>query len=502
MKVLKSACINSLEAISIDVEASFTKGLPSFSIVGLVSSSIQESRDRVKSALLSNDYKFPPKKITINLSPSDVNKSGTHFDLGIALLIALYDKKVSFEDFYVFAELGLDGKLKDTKTMFAIILSLAQDKLIKNVLVPFSSYEKISKIPNINIYCVKSLSQACDFFTFNNKEQNKVKNIDFKYEKLIISKKEYFYDKKFLLDFCDVKGQVLAKQAALISVCGNHNILFTGSPGCGKSMISKRMQYIMPPLCIEDILQKAKLDSLELKEPDFSPKVVFRNPHHTSTKASIFGGGSTNAKIGEVALANNGILFFDELPHFPKMILEALREPLEDYNILISRVNSKINYPTKFLFIAAQNPCPCGNLLSFLKNCNCSDLELKKYKSKLSEPFLDRIDLFVTMNDVDYEQKADLSSSCMYEKVINSFKMQKNRGQSELNGKLNDEEIRKFCILDESSNKVLNQAIVNFQLSFRAINKVLKISRTIADLDNMKEIKKEHLLQALSYRKR
>ncbi len=425
MKLLKAACINSLEAISIDVEASFTKGLPSFSIVGLVSSSIQESRDRVKSALLTNDYKFPPKKITINLSPSDINKSGTHFDLGIALLIALYDKKVSFEDFYVFAELGLDGKLKDTKTMFAIILSLVEQKLLKNVLIPYESYEKVSKIPNINIYCVKTFSQACDFFTFNNKENNRVKNIDFKYKKIVLKEKEYFYEEEFLYDFKEVKGQQLAKQAALISVCGNHNILFTGSPGCGKSMISKRMQYIMPPLCIEDILQKAKLDSLELREPDFSPKVVFRNPHHTSTKASIFGGGSLSAKIGEVALANNGILFFDELPHFAKMVLEALREPLEDYNILISRVNSKINYPTKFLFIAAQNPCACGNLLSLNKNCICSDLEIKKYKSKLSEPFLDRIDLFVTMNEVDYEQKTDISSSLMYEKVLNSFIMQK-----------------------------------------------------------------------------
>lgn len=502
MKVLKSACIDSLDAIDIDVEASFTKGLPSFSIVGLASSSIQESRDRVKSALLTNDFKFPPKKITINLSPSDVNKSGTHFDLSIALLIALYDRKASFEDFYVFAELGLDGKLKDTKTMFAMILSLVEQKLIKNVLIPYDSYEKISKIPNLNIYCVKNFSQACDFFTFNNKEKNRVKNLDLNYKKLLLRNKEYFYEKNFLLDFSDVKGQVLAKQAALISVCGNHNILFTGSPGCGKSMISKRMRYIMPPLCMEDILQKAKLDSLELKEPDFLARVVFRNPHHTSTKASIFGGGSLSAKIGEVALANNGILFFDELPHFAKMVLEALREPLEDYNILISRVNSKINYPTKFLFIAAMNPCACGNLLSLVKNCICSDLELKKYKAKLSEPFLDRIDLFVTMNEVDYEQKADLSSSSMYEKVINSFIMQKNRGQSELNGKLNDEEIRKFCILDEPSNEVLNQAIVNFQLSFRAINKVLKISRTIADLSNMKEIRKEHLLQALSYRKR
>ena len=455
MKQLKCACLDGLDATCVDVEATFTKGLPSFSIVGLANSSIQESKDRVKSALLTNEFKFPPLKITINLSPSDIAKSGTHFDLPIALLIALQNEKsVDFKDFFVFGELGLDGTLKDTKSIFVLILSLAQAGLVKNVLVPVDSVKKISKIPNINVYSVKTLSAAIDFFKFSNKEEHKNLIEDFEYNYVNVNDNNYFYSNKYNLDFNDVKGQVLAKKAALIASAGNHNILFEGSPGCGKSMITKRLQYILPPMCIEEILEKAKLDSLDIVEPDFSPIRVFRNPHHSSTKASIFGGGSTTAKIGEVALSHNGMLFFDELPHFGKPILEALREPLEDNKILISRVNSKVNYPTKFMFVGALNPCPCGNMLSSKKECRCNDLEISRYKNKLSDPFLDRMDLFVVMNEVTIEDKSDISSQQLHQNVLDAFVMQKNRGQKELNGKLSDEDIDDLFDLDYHTKHV------------------------------------------------
>jgi magnesium chelatase family protein len=503
LKKLKSACLNAIDSTSVDVEATFTKGLPSFTIVGLANSSIQESKDRVKSALLTNEFKFPPLKLTINLSPSDIVKSGTHFDLAIALLIAFKtEKSINFGDFFVFGELGLNGVLKDTSSIFVLILSLAQQGLIKNVLVPRSCVEKISKISNINVYSVNTLNQAIDFFRFDNKESFKSNLYDFNHKFIQVDNKKYFYKDNYSLDFSDVKGQKVGIKAALIASAGNHNILFCGSPGCGKSMITKRVQYILPPSSNEEILEKAKLEALDTSEPSFCPLRVFRSPHHSSTKGSIFGGGSTSAKIGEIALSNNGILFFDELPHFGKPILEALREPLEDHKILISRVNSKTNYPTKFMFIGAFNPCPCGNLLSSTKNCICNDIEINRYKNRLSEPFLDRMDLFVTMNETKEDDKNHFDSQTLHKRVLDAFSMQKSRGQIELNGKLSDEDIKKYCILDDESTSILNKATTSYNLSFRGINKVMKVSRTLADLSMSKIIQKSHLLEALSYRKR
>lgn len=504
MKKLQCASIDGIEAYCVDVEASFTKGLPGFSIVGLANSSIQESKERVKSALVSNDFKFPPLKITVNLSPSDLpNKSGSHFDLPIALLIALQNKNIDFDTFFVFGELGLDGKLKATDSIFILVLSLVKQKLIKNILVPKDSVEKLSLIPNINIYAVETLNDAICFFETDDKSKYLVdKKNNFRYEYMEIKDDKYYFTKDFKLDFKDVKGQKNAKRAALISAAGFHNILFNGSPGCGKSMITKRMQYILPPMSLDEILEKLKIQTLEGEGGDFKPLRVYRSPHHTSTKASIFGGGSSKAKIGEVALSHNGLLFFDELPHFSKQTLEALREPLEDNRILVSRVNSKINYPSKFLFVGAQNPCPCGNLFSNIKECRCSDLEILRYTNKLSEPFLDRIDLYVLMNDSKIDDIADIESEQMFQKVLDAFKMQKNRGQKELNGKLDEESIKKYCVISSDLEMILNRAIGEFELSYRAINKILKVSRTIADLEFSENIEKKHLLEAISFRKR
>jgi len=503
MKVFKSASIENIEAINIDVESTFTKGLPSFTIVGLVSASISESKDRVKSALLTNDFKFPPLKITINLSPSEVKKKGTHFDLSIALQIALYEeKKLKLDDFYVFGELGLDGTIKDTSTIFPLVLSLKKQGLLKNVVVCENSAKKISNIPDVNIYVVKNLSDAIDFCKSENKQNYLYEKKDLNYKKIQIDNKEFYYVDEYIDDFDDVLGQDMAKYAALLSAAGNHNMIFEGSPGCGKSMISKRLKYIMPPMSLEEILEKAKLQALDYKEVDFIPQRSFRSPHNSSTKSSIFGGGSSSAKMGEIALCNNGILFFDELPHFSKSILEALREPLEDHKILISRVNTKVQYDAKFTFVAAMNPCPCGNLLSSLKECRCNELEIQRYKNRLSEPFLDRIDLYVVMNDSFKDNKNKVSSKELHENVIDAFIRQKSRGQKELNGKLKDEDIKKYCVLDEESKELLEKATLNFQLSFRSINKVLKVARTIADLNKNENITKQDLLKSLNFRRR
>lgn len=503
MKIIKSASLDSIEAIAIDVESTFTKGLPTFTIVGMISTSISESKDRVKSALLTNGFKFPPLKITINLSPSEIAKKGTHFDLAIALQIAFYeDKKVDFSDMFIFGELALDGNIKDTNSIFPIILSLSKKDSINKVLVCTQTAQKLANIPNLEIYCVNDLSEAIEFIKTDKKENYLYEKKKLEYKTLIINDEQYFYDTNYLEDFKDVIGQDMAKYAAMICAAGNHNLIMEGSPGCGKSMISKRLQYIMPPMNLEEILEKAKLLALDFKDVDFSPIRAFRSPHHSSTKSSIFGGGSSNAKMGEIALSNGGILFFDELPHFSKSILEALREPLEDNKILISRVNNKILYETKFIFVAAMNPCPCGNLLSSVKECRCNEIEIQRYKNRLSEPFLDRVDLYLVMNDSFKDNKNKVSSKELHENIIKAFIKQKQRGQKELNGKLSDEEIKKYCILDEESLNILEKARFNYQLSFRSINKVLKVARTIADLNDNEIITKNDLLQSLNFRRR
>lgn len=503
MRVIKSAVQDVIDAVVVDVEASFTKGMPSFTIVGMVSTNINESKDRVKSALLVNDFKFPPLKITINLSPSELNKKGTHFDLAIALQIALFDKKnLDIDDYFFFGELSLDGTIKDTSLIFAIVLSLAKKSYLKKVVVSKESAEKLANIPNIDIFVVNNLNDAILFVQSKEKSNYKYEKSLFSYKQLEINGEIYYYDTNYIEDFKDVLGQDMAKFAALICAAGNHNLIMEGSPGCGKSMIAKRLQYILTPMNLDEILEKAKLLALDLKEVEFSPVRTFRNPHHSSTKSSIFGGGSSNAKMGEVALSNSGILFFDELPHFPNTVLEALREPLEDYKILISRVNSKVLYSTKFIFIAALNPCPCGNKLSSMKECRCNEMEIQRYKNRLSEPFLDRIDLYLIMNDSFSDNKNIVSSAELHKTVIDAFIRQKQRGQVELNGKLSNEDIKKYCLLDDESKDILEKARLNYALSFRSINKILKVARTIADINKNDFITKTDLLKSLNFRRR
>ncbi len=281
-----------------------------------------------------------------------------------------------------------------------------------------------------------------------------------------------------------------------------HNILFEGSPGCGKSMIVQRMRYILPPLSLEELLEIAKVEALAGKEPSFAPTRPYRSPHHTATKASLFGGGSQNARPGEVALAHLGMLFFDEFPHFSKSILEALREPLQDRKLLISRVNAKMEYPTKFLFAAAQNPCPCGNLLSSTKECRCTELEIARYRNKISEPLMDRIELYVQMEEPNVEDTPSVDSKTLHQQVIEAFARQKERGQRECNAHLSEEEMERVCVLEEDAHQALQMAVHNLGLSHRSVANIKKVARTIADLDGSEKIGRPHLLEALSFRRR
>ncbi len=501
LNMLLSAVLEGAEAKIVEVEAAFTKGLPGFSVVGLAGSDIQESKERVKSALLNNEFKFPPLKITINLSPSDLRKSGTHLDLPIALLIALSDKDIDFEEIYVFGELGLDGRVKSSSQLFPVIMSLKEQDRIKKAVVPAEAIEYLSHIPNIELLPVSTLSEAIDKILSGGLEAQK-REYDFDSSKLNIADRVYHYTTEYPLDFIDIKGQEVAKRAALISAAGMHNLFMEGSPGCGKSMIAKRLRYILPPMSEQEILSVAKHKFLEGVEPDFKPLRPFRTPHHTATSASIFGGGSGVAKIGEVALAHCGILFFDEIPHFNKNVLEALREPMQDRRVHIARVNSKISYDADFLFVSAMNPCPCGNLLSKNRECRCSESEIKRYRNRLSDPFLDRMDLFVTMQDVKADDRVSVDSASMHADVIEAFRFRLSRGQESPNGKISEGEIDKFAILTQEAEDILFTAVQKFVLSHRSIVSIKKVARTIADLERSEKIEKKHILEALSYRRR
>lgn len=502
MKKFLCATYEGLDAQVVDVESTLTKGLPSFSIVGMASTAITESKERVKSALLSNEYTFPPKRITFLLAPSELVKSGSQFDLSMALLILLNNEEDDFKDWFVFGELGLDGSVKENIQLYPLILSLANQGVISKAVVPYESLKKLSKIPGVSFYGVKSLNEAVALLKNKENVQPSIAQSEISYPYYELKGQKYFYLKEYLEDFIDVKGQEVAKRAALIAAAGFHNIILEGSPGCGKSMIANRLLYILPPMRSDEILECAKLDVLEGKEPEFKPYRSFKSPHHTSTQASVFGGGSHRAKIGEVGLANNGILFFDELPHFSKSILEALREPMQDAKIRISRVNSKVEYPANFLFIGAMNPCPCGNLLNENKECRCNELEISKYKNRLSDPFLDRIDLHVVMQSVKKSDMPSLSSKEMHKKVVQAQIAASKRGQKSFNAKMSESEIESYCILDDEAKDTLDIAIERFSLSFRSIKKIQKVSRTIADLDESSYIQKRHLLEALSYRRR
>ncbi|PHM17141.1 MAG: Fis family transcriptional regulator [Sulfuricurvum sp. PD_MW2] len=502
MKQLLCATFEGIDASSVEVQFTATKGLPAFTIVGMANTAITESKERVKSALLSNDFIFPPKRLTINLAPSDIRKEGSHFDLPIAALIALGNYEGALNDWYVFGELGLDGTVTENTLLYPIILSLANQGIINRAIVPKTSLSKLSKIPNITFYGVDTLSDTLNLLRAETLPEATSRMDSFDFSRLIHHEKAYYYHERYPLDFIEIKGQEHAKRSALIAAAGMHNLLLEGSPGSGKSMIAKRLVHIMPPLHNNEILECAKLEILEGKEPSFTPSRPFRSPHHSSTSASIFGGGTHKAQIGEVGLAHGGILFFDELPHFSKTVLEALREPLEDRHIRISRVNTKVTYDANFLFVGAMNPCPCGNLFSTTTACRCSDIEINRYKSRLSDPFLDRIDLYVQMHAVSAEDKPSVSSHQLHKKVREAFLRQKERGQKSLNGALSDAEIAHYCPLNTETQEVIDQAIGRFGLSFRAVSRILKVARTIADIEGKENIEKGHLLEALSYRKR
>ena len=497
-----SEALYGIEGIPITIEVNISEGLPKFDVVGLPDQAVNEAKERVIAAINNSDRFFPPKRITINLAPADIKKSGSMYDLAFALGILSSSAQLFFSDFMnntiILGELALDGSVREVKGIFSMLLN-AKELGIKNAIIPFNNMEEANIIEGLNLYPVKTLKEAMDV------SEGK--------KEAIISKGNFNFtaDNNETVDFSEVKGQEYAKRAAMIAAAGGHNFIMIGSPGCGKTLIAKRIPTILPPLTFEEAIEVTKIYSsygLLSKNMPIVKKRPFRIPHHTSSYVSLVGGGR-NIKAGEITLAHNGVLFLDEFVEFQSSALQTLREPMEEKTITISRANGSISFPANFTLIAAMNPCPCGYYGDEKHICRCSENARKKYIAKLSGPILDRIDISIEVRGVDYDKmisKADGESSSSMRKIVtDARKIQEKRFRENgvkifSNSSMGIRDIEKFCILDSKAKNMLNMAMQKFSMSARSYNKILKVARTIADIENKEVIEISHITEALQYR--
>lgn len=500
---VKTGTVIGLNAYEVWVETDIINSLPSISIVGLPDNAINEARDRVKSAIKNSGFTFPAKKVVINLAPADLKKNGTSFDLPIAIGVLIEEEVLTSEqvqDYAFIGELALDGLIRPVSGVLPLVLGL-KDAGIKNVIVPSINAKEAALIEGINVYGAQHLSDVVSHFTENKISQTKV-NV-----------REYLCDgtiSDYEYDFKDVKGQHKAKKALEIAAAGGHNILMIGSPGSGKTLMAKCFASILPPLELEEALELTKIYSVSGLLPPERPLVTqrpFRSVHHTASANGIIGGGS-NPKPGEITLAHRGVLFLDEMVEFPRNVLEVLRQPIEDGEIVISRAQHSVRYPADFMLLGAMNPCPCGFLGDKEKQCSCSDFQINRYLAKLSGPLLDRIDLQIDVPRLTSEELVNSttreeSSATIRARVINARKIQLERYKNEdilTNSELTSKLIKKYCQINDSLKELLKAAAIKYQLSGRRYDRILKLARTIADLDSSKEIGQIHLMQALQYR--
>ncbi len=500
-KTLTSAAIG-INSFKIEVEVDVINSLPSLCIVGLPDSAINEARERVRSAIKNSGYSFPTGKVIINLAPADIKKEGTNFDLPIAVGI-LKEQGIEIPDSDEIAylgELSLDGSLRKINGTLPLVSGL-KDVGVKNIFVPYDNAEEAALVSGVNIFGVKHLNDVVNHFSGEPLKETKVDISNFFVENL---------EEVFEYDFKDVKGQQKAKKALEIAAAGGHNILMSGSPGSGKTLMARCFASILPSLEKEEAIELTKIYSICGLLTNDKPLVTerpFRVIHHTASQNGIIGGG-VNPKPGEITLAHRGVLFLDEMPEFPRQILEVLRQPLEDGEIVISRTKSSIKYPAKFILVGAMNPCPCGFLGDREKQCSCSEYQIQKYRAKISGPLLDRIDLFVNVPRLTAEELVNSKekTECSFDikkRVIKARKIQMYRYKDEniyTNSELNPSQIKKFCVLDKESLDFMKLASQKYLLSGRKYNRILKLARTIADLSNDENIKLSHLTQALQYR--
>ena len=501
VKVL-AAAIQGIGATLVTIEVNALRGIK-FYLVGLPDNAVKESQQRITSALTHNGLRFPSKKIIVNMAPADIKKEGSAYDLPIAIGILAADEVVStirLGDYLIMGELGLDGKLMPIKGALPIALK-AKELGYKGIIIPESNAAEAAVVSGITVYGADNLLQVIQFLNGENEI--------IPYE-VDIEKNFYSQQSNFHFDFSEVRGQESVKRAFEVAAAGGHNLIMVGPPGSGKSMMAKRLPSILPPLTLDESLETTKIHSVSGMLPDGISLITqrpFRSPHHTISSVALCGGGG-NPKPGEISLAHNGVLFLDELPEFSRDVLEVMRQPLEDRKICVARANYKVEYPAGVMFVASMNPCPCGYYNHPTKSCTCTPGQVQRYLGKISGPLLDRIDLQIEIVPVPFEEISNTapgeSSAAIRERVIDARRIQEERFKTEegiyCNAQMTPKLIAKYATIDEQSLAMLKTAMNRFNLSARAYDRILKVARTIADLDKSENILSHHIAEAIGYR--
>ncbi len=497
-----AAAIQGINATPVTIEVNALRGIK-FYLVGLPDNAVKESQQRINSALNHNGLRFPCKQIIVNMAPADIKKEGSAYDLPIAIGILAADEIVStdkLERYLIMGELGLDGKLMPIKGALPITLK-AKELGYKGIILPISNAAEAAVVNDIQILGADDLMQVIKFL--NNEDDIIPFGVD-------IEKDFYSRQSNFPFDFSEVRGQESVKRAFEVAAAGGHNLIMIGPPGSGKSMMAKRLPSILPPLTLQESLETTKIHSVSGMMPDGTSLITqrpFRSPHHTISSVALCGGGA-NPKPGEISLAHNGVLFLDELPEFSRDVLEVMRQPLEDRKICVARANYKVEYPAGVMFVASMNPCPCGFYNHPTKACTCSPSQIQRYLNKISGPLLDRIDLQIEIVPVPFEKISETApgepSAAIRERVVAARKIQEERFKEEdgiyCNAQMTPKLIAKYATIDETSLAMLKNAMTRLNLSARAYDRILKVARTIADLDRSENIQPQHIAEAIGYR--